>query len=715
MRFSGGWAHRHANRVNRLGLLVLLAFCGAAAGAGPALASTWSGASPGPNWSDAANWSDAVPTSSVGTLSFPQLTSAQCAAGHTCYASNNNLFGLTVGQLQINAADSYIITGNPITLTGGLTTLTGSDQGGQAHLNVPITLGADQTWTLNATTPSLPDYLDLGSPLSGAHALTVNIGNLNALALNGDNEIGPVNVIGVDAVKACNNGGLDIRDGNSLNSANGNPLTLTDVSMQAEGTSIGPLRSIASCLRLDSGPVTTGPLRVANATFDSNSSIEFTVYGAGGTVGTDYAQLNSPGTINLGGARLSVSNVSGSPSCSIPPLLGTQYAFVSTTGALTGTFGNAPNGGTIHTGCPGSPDEYVIGYTSNSVIATLITAPTTALTHTPASAVTNQPVTLQATITAQGPGSTTAGTVNFEAGGVTIPGCGAVQVSAAVATCQTSFAAASSPVALSALFTQAGSVESAPVPGTDGVTVGKDSAATATAVSNAAPVIGATVTYTATVTPAHAGPTEPSGSVEFLDNGTAIGACASTALTAGSSSSTATCKLSYPSTGSHSITAKYAGDGSFTGSTSSPAKTVTVLKTVGKPSLSRASLRGIAKGHDKLVFTATAGKGAPALKTIAIAPTSGITCSSKKGIVVKDAKGKLVKFTAKVSHGALTITLKAAASKVQITVVKPSIAVGRRLARRVATKKVKSVTFSVNVTDAGHKSTKLTLKVKKVS
>jgi hypothetical protein len=101
-------------------------------------------------------------------------------------------------------------------------------------------------------------------------------------------------------------------------------------------------------------------------------------------------------------------------------------------------------------------------------------------------------------------------------------------------------------------------------------------------VSSSTPAIGQSVTYTATVTAAQTGAAKPSGSVRFLDGGTAISGCASRPLTAGSSSSTATCTLSYPSASAHSITAAYGGDDNFTGSTSS-ATTVTVPSPPPQP------------------------------------------------------------------------------------------------------------------------------------
>ena len=89
------------------------------------------------------------------------------------------------------------------------------------------------------------------------------------------------------------------------------------------------------------------------------------------------------------------------------------------------------------------------------------------------------------------------------------------------------------------------------------------------------PAAGSNVTYTATVTPGVPGASTPSGTAAFLDGGSPISICTAQPLTAGSSSATAGCTVSYPSAGSHTITAAYGGDANFTGS-SSPVTTVTV-------------------------------------------------------------------------------------------------------------------------------------------
>jgi hypothetical protein len=122
---------------------------------------------------------------------------------------------------------------------------------------------------------------------------------------------------------------------------------------------------------------------------------------------------------------------------------------------------------------------------------------------------------------------------------------------------------------------------------TNPVSIGKGPTSISLAVTpEVAP--GGRATYVATlgVPVSDAGPTLPGGSIEFLDGGQPIGACASQAL----SNLTATCSVSYRSPGTHSISALYNGDANFTGSTSSvsgvqivngAAKTPTVHGTLG--------------------------------------------------------------------------------------------------------------------------------------
>jgi hypothetical protein len=201
---------------------------------------------------------------------------------------------------------------------------------------------------------------------------------------------------------------------------------------------------------------------------------------------------------------------------------------------------------------------------------------TTSLLATPTRAVTNQPVTLIATVTSIVSTSTALwGTVTFDDGGTPIEGCSETVLTpsgqSATVACSTAFAAPAA--SLTAVFSPTpGSILAGSVSTEETVAVGPDSTVTRLDVSPTIDV-GATTTYTATVTPppSRPGPLEPTGSVGFADGGQPIASCAGQPLTNGA----ATCTVYYATAGAHSITACYAGDANFTGS-SSPAEPVSV-------------------------------------------------------------------------------------------------------------------------------------------
>jgi Bacterial Ig-like domain (group 3)/Invasin, domain 3 len=198
---------------------------------------------------------------------------------------------------------------------------------------------------------------------------------------------------------------------------------------------------------------------------------------------------------------------------------------------------------------------------------------TTSLVASSSALVTNQTVTLFATVN-PGPGSP-AGAITFDDGGAPIANCAAMPITPANpgATCQTSFAASTSPERLTAVFVPNSSSTAPGSTGAATITVTPDSTSVSLNASTTVDV-GQSTTYTATVAPpaSRSGPVEPSGSVEFVDNGSPIASCLDQALVKLS----ATCTLTYGATGTHSITARYGGDSNFTGSTA-PAQSVSVV------------------------------------------------------------------------------------------------------------------------------------------
>ena len=208
-------------------------------------------------------------------------------------------------------------------------------------------------------------------------------------------------------------------------------------------------------------------------------------------------------------------------------------------------------------------------------------ASTTTLSSAPASPVTNQAVTLIATVTSSGGGPIPTGTVSFQNGGAPIAGCANQPVQPlsgqqlGQSTCQTSFSAQTGPEQLSAVFTSNSAVV-ADSAGADAVSVGLSGTSTSLDVSNSSVNVNSNATFVAHIAPANFGSVAPSGTVTFLDGGQPVGGCPDQPLTASNGLWTATCTVAYGQPGTHAITARYSGDSNFSGSASAPAQTVSV-------------------------------------------------------------------------------------------------------------------------------------------
>jgi hypothetical protein len=538
---------------------------------------TWSGATTDPHWSNTGNWAGGTaPSGSVGTLTFPTLTSAGCTAQpptDACYVSNNDISGLSAGALSFTGSQPYLIQGNGITLGAGGITVSPPSGGPQDQLDTPITLGAAQTWTVG--NGSAGGGVDVQNVSGAADTLTANVAHGAVVGFLGDAEVGTFNALGADSTQtgmnAFHNGFVGLTG--SLNGTDGNAVNVTDVAAVASSNaSVGPLTSTGGQIELTvsaTGPSSfTGAILTVDGgvTLDAASATDIAIVNPGTTAGADYSQLSASGPANLAGALF----VIGGPSCT-QFHMGDVDTLITTTGLVSGTFAGVPDGTVVPVGCNGASPSVRINYTAHTVTATVVNGGTpsssTSLAASPSSPVTNQPVTLTATITAAS-GSPSGGTVAFGTSQGPFAGCGSQPVTwngtTGTATCQISFAASSSPGQVFAKFTPTNPSVQGSLGGPVPLSVGEDSTTTALSASNASPNVGQSVTYTATVTPAHAGSAQPSGTVQFEDGGMPIADCGAQPVSAGA----ATCTASYGAGGSHSITAMYSGDGNFTGSTS---------------------------------------------------------------------------------------------------------------------------------------------------
>jgi hypothetical protein len=209
---------------------------------------------------------------------------------------------------------------------------------------------------------------------------------------------------------------------------------------------------------------------------------------------------------------------------------------------------------------------------STSVVAFSQNAPTT-----------NQAITLVATVLSGSGNANPHGSLSFFDGSDVVPGCANKAVNGGqtiTIVCQAAFPAGVAQIS-AAYLADPGALVTGSSSDTTQVSIGKGPTSVSVAVTpRVAP--GGRATYVATleVPTSDAGPTLPGGSIEFLDGGQPIGACANQAL----NNLTATCSVSYPSPGTHNISALYNGDADFIGSTSS-ASSVQIVQ--GAPSAPR--------------------------------------------------------------------------------------------------------------------------------
>jgi hypothetical protein len=353
--------HPRRQSAARLAALVVLVVCASALLLVPTASAadfTWSGGggSGADAWSNTANWvggSAPAASSSIGNLTFPML------AGPS--VSHNDLSGLSVNHLSINDSNAYAINGEGFALGGGGLEVAEPLSGAHdVEIYAPIDLVGDQTWDLSGGGEGSGQTVTTLGALSGdTSSLAVNLQTADAGFSLGrtdttpDNELGNVTVVGVSS-KTDNfflESALNVTDGNTLTVENvsfgigthgsSGPVVGINAALELAG-SIGALTSTSSHLHVP------GVLRLPSASFDSGSAVEFGIGGPGIEAGSDFTQLNATGSVSLGGSTLELNGLGATiqfGTCAPPT--GQVYTIVSTTGTISGTFGNAPNGGVI--------------------------------------------------------------------------------------------------------------------------------------------------------------------------------------------------------------------------------------------------------------------------------------------------------------------------------------------------------------------------------
>jgi hypothetical protein len=356
-----GWVGSGGTRTVRvLGVLAAVGYSLALMAVADAAASsvTWAGGSTGrtesaAHWSTGANWvGGSAPTTSqaLETLTFPHLTNGDCTSEpptDTCYLTLNDLSGLSAESIQLDDANDYLLAGNEITLgKGGLTASAEASGSAGDFIELPLQLSEPQKWSIADRSGGAIEEngLFLGGNLTGSDALTAELSNGSALVLDNDTEVGPVTIEGPPATEEnIDNGVVSLEEG-ELDSSDRQSVDLSHVFFEGTGA-VGSLSTNHATLDLGNETGSAGGLEASNVELDSTSGVIFEITGGGSIAQTDYSQLVSRGPAELAGAIVVVVD-KPSEKASCPVLVpGATYTFLSTTGKLSGTFSNAPEGG----------------------------------------------------------------------------------------------------------------------------------------------------------------------------------------------------------------------------------------------------------------------------------------------------------------------------------------------------------------------------------
>ncbi len=319
-----------------------------------------------------------------GLLFFGDNNTSQTFSGVISESGTLTKHGTGVNIL--SGVNTY--TGQTNVTNGALNTTNASSLGTSDGKTV-IDSGATVYFSTNAfTTAESFDIAGIGNVSSGAlnsfsggvHTVTGNI-TLLANSRIQSNNAAPMVINGVidDGASTFN---LELTAGSNLtdvmtlngnNTYNGtttiyggkilfNGSNATDGVVLNGSPVVGGSGSIAGTLTLNNTAVVApgtspGVLTAGNTTFASTSNLNLELNGT--TVGTQYDQLNSTGSVNLNNATLNTT-------FGFSPVPGNTFTIVQATGGVSGIFNGMPNGAGLNIG----GFKFTITYTPTAVILT---------------------------------------------------------------------------------------------------------------------------------------------------------------------------------------------------------------------------------------------------------------------------------------------------------------------------------------------------------
>ncbi len=227
---------------------------------------------------------------------------------------------------------------------------------------------------------------------------------------------------------------------------------------------------------------------------------------------------------------------------------------------------------------------------------------------------------------------------------------------------------------------------------------------TTLSVSNATPLRGETVTYTATVTPNSAGGPALSGGMTFFDGSTAIAGCSARPLTQAGASATATCQTSYAAYGAHTIGATYGGDANYLGSDSG---TENVVLSVGTEEAHKVHEEEAANKPPATSSTTSNSTPSGAGNTTPVATISAAQIAALLGRQLVPS-GKAAKIGVLLRAGGLTMSFTALEAG-RLSVQWYEVPSGAKLTKKVKAKPVLVASGQASFSGAGTSKVKIRL------
>lgn len=313
-------------------------------------------------WSTSTNWAQGlVPYLATGTITFPDQVNDSTV-------DNDISSGVVrAAGLVIDSEGSYDITGSELVLGSGGLMVGGPDENSvPPTLALPLTLSADQTWTI-----------DEGPvPISGI----VSAPQYESLTLDFANgEIEPSD-LEVGDLTATGQGDIHLDGNMAVNSDSLGPITLdNDAGLEADesGNSVGPV-SVGSNGWISVGGFDNGGGALAvdgNLAFAGGSELDLAVDAPGTSAGSDYSQITSTGSIALNGAKLDVGQGTDQNGGCDDLEAGDVLTLLSASGTITGTFSNYANGASVdvENDCDGASQDAagILRYSAHAVTLTL--------------------------------------------------------------------------------------------------------------------------------------------------------------------------------------------------------------------------------------------------------------------------------------------------------------------------------------------------------